>query len=87
MRWISTGQLDGFQLWIFQERHCIQLSNRREAGQVEAARETRMGVTGQGERNVERSEETKGDKQRERWKKGRRDSDSRETEIYNQIIN
>lgn len=32
-------------------------------------------------------EEAKEDKQKERWKKGRRDSDSHETEIYNQIIN
>lgn len=25
MRWISTGQLDGFQLWIFQERHAFNI--------------------------------------------------------------
>lgn len=28
MRWISSGQLDGFQLWISQERHCIRFNNR-----------------------------------------------------------
>lgn len=41
-------------------------------------------LEGQG---VESSEKTKKAKRTEWWKKGRRDSDSHEREIYNQIIN
>lgn len=45
-----------------------------------------MQVTKQEARGAQQNDESKGDKQKERWKKGRRDGDSRETEIYNQII-